>query len=246
MIIDVDMGNTRLKWRSTHEGVVHACDDWRKALGGWSLLASRGGQEAVHRVRVSSVVKRELEVEFAAAVEGALGVEAEFARVKDSVGGLRLAYKDQSLLGVDRWLSMLAARSVDPFSSWFVVNAGTALTVDLVANDGSHIGGYIVPGVRMSVMGLAEKTGKIGHVSDNVEKNWQPGGSTLECVQSGLSAMYQGFISVVWKQACEKMEEPCVVWSGGNALALSKLVCLQSQELVHPALALDGLAIALP
>ena len=65
---------------------------------------------------------------------------------RDSACGLRNGYRDPAQLGVDRWLAMCAAWQQFP-GSLCVVDAGTAVTIDVVAADGAHSGGLILPGV---------------------------------------------------------------------------------------------------
>ncbi len=238
MIIDVDMGNTRLKWRLQGDTVIHACLDWSLAVGQWVALG------VVSRLRVSSVVGRDVERQFSARVELELGVRPEFARVRDGVEGLQLAYADVSAFGVDRWLSMLAVRRLKPAAGWLVLGAGTALTADFIDRAGRHLGGYIVPGMQLQSKSLFENTSRLALVPSIVEKNWQPASTTLECVQGGLSAMYQSYLQAVWGQACELIDDPFLAWSGGGAVELAKLLPVNA-SFSRESLALDGLSIAL-
>jgi type III pantothenate kinase len=72
-------------------------------------------------------------------------------------------YEKPSQLGPDRWASLVAARRRaldDPrgSSACIVVNAGTAVTIDALDVDGVFQGGLILPGIRLMIDALAEKT----------------------------------------------------------------------------------------
>ncbi len=67
-------------------------------------------------------------------------------RTEPVLGALRIAYAIPEHLGVDRWLAMLACSGQ---GATLVVGVGTALTVDLVAADGRHLGGRIAPSPQL-------------------------------------------------------------------------------------------------
>ena len=54
------------------------------------------------------------------------------------------------MLGVDRWLAILAAAfKLYPQKNVLIIDAGTATTVDLLAKSGVHQGGWILPGITI-------------------------------------------------------------------------------------------------
>lgn len=73
---------------------------------------------------------------------------------------LATAYLDSSKLGIDRWLGVLAAKALGVGSA-LVVDAGTAITLDVLSEDGRHAGGYILPGLQMQQNALAEATVRV-------------------------------------------------------------------------------------
>jgi len=94
---------------------------------------------------------------------------------------LRLAYADPATLGVDRWLAMRAARSVDS-GACVVVSVGTALTVDAIDASGRQLGGCIAPGpTAMREVLLA----RAPHLRD-------AGGRLLDFPLSTEDAVYSG------------------------------------------------------
>lgn len=75
------------------------------------------------------------------------GLAARFTRLHvvrtlPALGRLRIAYANPQHLGVDRFLTLLAAIDAGPV---LLVGVGTALTCDLLDGDGHHRGGRIAP-----------------------------------------------------------------------------------------------------
>ncbi|MEL1262826.1 type III pantothenate kinase [Pseudoxanthomonas putridarboris] len=70
------------------------------------------------------------------------------ARTQPAMAGVRIAYDEPARMGVDRFLALLAARARAP-QAWLVAGVGTALTIDLLASDGRHMGGRIGPSPRL-------------------------------------------------------------------------------------------------
>ena len=47
-----------------------------------------------------------------------------------------------------------------------VIDAGTAITLDLLTADGAHLGGYILPGADLMSRALTNATGRINALAD--------------------------------------------------------------------------------
>ena len=79
-------------------------------------------------------------------------IKREFANVElvlpcKKHGNLTIAYQNPSELGVDRFLAMLGAIENYPSTNLLVIDLGSALTIDIVNDDGVHKGGLIMPGL---------------------------------------------------------------------------------------------------
>src|SRR5258707_3338212 len=61
-------------------------------------------------------------------------------------------------VGLDRLAAALAAKAIRGTRPTIVVDAGTAITVDLVSADGAFEGGVILPGFRLTAQALAAGT----------------------------------------------------------------------------------------
>jgi type III pantothenate kinase len=69
-------------------------------------------------------------------------------------------YTNPTCLGVDRWVAMIAARN--EFSKTLcVIDCGTAVTIDVISNNGIHLGGLITPGIKILRHSLGLKTNNL-------------------------------------------------------------------------------------
>lgn len=74
---------------------------------------------------------------------------------------LQLKYSTPLTLGPDRLAAAIGAASRFPGHNVLVADAGTALTLDIVTQDGFYIGGNIAPGVEMRLRALHLLTSKL-------------------------------------------------------------------------------------
>lgn len=230
-VLDLDCGNSRTKWRcEPDQGVV-----------------SRGHiprvDQTVERVRVSSVsVSRE---SLRSEIYRIYGVEPEFAESTKKLAGVTNSYSHPEELGVDRWLAMVAAWNRVQTST-MVVDAGTAITIDILDDLGQHLGGYIVPGLESMRKSLAIDTAhvQVGPCEKTV-LDCRPGISTVQAVRNGVLSMVVAWINQtrsLAKEICGAV--PTTFLVGGDRKSLMSLIdydCRSEDELV-----LDGLRLALP
>ena len=166
MTLLVDVGNTRLKWRwlpgpagVALDGVLPVAEVNAATLAE-QFAAGWGGNAEPCDALLSCVADETLA---AAVVHAAklLGCRPYRMQSAAEAYGVRNGYVQPELLGVDRWLGLLAARS-----RWqgpvCMVGVGTALTVDLLDANGQHHGGLLVPGPELMQEALVTRTARIG------------------------------------------------------------------------------------
>ncbi|MBJ7539512.1 type III pantothenate kinase [Marinomonas transparens] len=133
--------------------------------------------------------------------------------------GVKNAYFEPARLGVDRWLGVVAAHHVVT-GDVVVIDAGTAIKVDLVNKEGDHLGGYIVPGLAMMEEVLLSKTGRIRYDAHEVVKGEGLPNSTARAVTEGCHEMALGFLERIYQ--C--YQDYRWVVTGGDAQALLGLL----------------------
>ena len=167
-------------------------------------------------------------------VPGKLHIAVEAADIN-----LTVKYDQPSHYGIDRALAAHAAYSIFR-DSCVVIDAGTAVTVDAVAQDGSVMGGYIFPWGQRLLHGLTEKTA-LPPVSIDYEIAGL-GTSTERCISNGLSIGITGALTRLIEHAAGYVS--CgerVILTGGEAESLMKALPLHM--ICRPYLVLEGLGL---
>ncbi len=246
MILEVDMGNSRIKWRLRSQSARLAggvLDGSYEPLKG--VLPSR---QPLEHIWVASVLDSEINQKFSRWCSEHLEVQPNFAQPQCRCAGVISGYRDFELLGVDRWLAMVAAFSASS-GPVLVIQAGSALTVDLIASNGQHLGGYIGPGLEMMRRSLGSETDRV----DPGVNRWQSlalaaGADTEAAVQAALGAMVLGVIERGLNELKKhesgfgQLSEPSVYLAGGDGPLLAEHL---PRALLAPELVLDGLAAVL-
>jgi type III pantothenate kinase len=241
VILELDLGNTRGKWRIVRGDEVVA----RGAADIADWLAGRVPEvwSGADRVRVASVRDAALDLALLAALRP-LGAPVQQARSQAYCAGVTNAYADVARLGVDRWLAMLSAYNEFRVPV-LVAQAGSALTLDLVDGVGLHRGGYIIPGARLMAQALLGSTDRVRFEPTTALESLAPGAVTDACVHNGIALAMVGAVRLALQQARTSMGAVRLVVAGGDAEALLRLMPGEPCE-ARPDLVLDGLRWALP
>ncbi len=94
-------------------------------------------------------------------------------------------YETPETLGKDRLAATVGANELFPDQNLLVIDAGTAITYDLVSDKNQFLGGNISPGLEMRFKSLHQFTGKLPLVDKNEE--FQPiGRNTTEAIRAGV------------------------------------------------------------
>lgn len=219
MKLYIDAGNTRLKWRvEDRGGLVQSGTgvlDEQAHLDGLEPGAVSIGSIAVSTV--ASEAKREM---LAASLAELCPTPARFYWAEASRGGLRNAYQEVARMGADRWHAMYGAW-LSHRGGFAVIDAGSAVTVDYVDASGQHLGGYILPGLRMMVRSLQNDAARIWFDPEQALETG-PGRSTGECVNHGLAWLSQAMIDRVQSDA-RTLGLSDILVTGGDSARLNAL-----------------------
>ncbi len=241
--LDLDVGNTRTKWRLSRAGSElsrGAFDRSRESdLEPFTTLRPRPS-----RIRISSVASASRNESLSRVLEREFSIPPQFAKPTMSAGGVTCAYDDASRLGVDRWLAMLAARQKTD-ASYSVADLGTAATLDFVRAGGKHEGGFIVPGLRSMTNALLTNTAEVRVSFDGSQGRLAPGVDTTAAVQNGVLSMLVDFLATEHKRFEDRIGASAVLMCcGGDADLVSRHISVPHRVVAD--LVLEGLAIALP
>jgi type III pantothenate kinase len=228
--LHIDLGNSRAKWRLISQDATQAQgiaepSDW-EGLPNTPLIG---------RIVLASVAQQEVVDGLIAVLESRYVAPITQLHTPAEQLGLKNSYAQPQRMGIDRWLAMLAAwypRQTDVV----VVDAGSALTLDVVAAKGQHQGGVIIPGAALSEKALLSSTGKV-RFDDPVEHALALGQSTAECVRFGIAHAQIGAIESIRDR--HNLQQAQWVFTGGAGQWMRhQLGGLGTYE---PDLVLDGL-----
>jgi type III pantothenate kinase len=160
--------------------------------------------------------------------------DVEVVKSVSHFGSLTIAYKEPLDLGSDRFLAMLGALQHFPNRNLLIIDLGSALTIDVVNDNGEHQGGLIMPGleaIRGSFAKFATNNQNLNSSSLQVstEEAWLSG--TQKMLISSIKEQITGFES--------EQPDGIVTLTGGSVRSLIS----ELPETVHyfDNLVLDGL-----
>lgn len=214
MRLCVDVGNTRIKWG------VHDGRRWRARGEHLTAAAASLGQPWTAFAVTETIVANVAGPTLIALL--AQGLPSDTQWLKVPVGacakgdGITVGYAVPEQLGVDRYAALIGARALAPC---LVVQAGTAVTIDLLTAEGMFPGGLIVPGRQAMAQALAGATQALTEVSGQVS-DWPD--NTADALETGRLRAIAGAVMAQWWRACEVCDVPLtVIVSGGDAVWLA-------------------------
>ncbi|MEC9247923.1 MAG: type III pantothenate kinase [Pseudomonadota bacterium] len=239
----VDIGNTWTKSAFCREGVlihgspIKTMDLNAAKLKNWPFVKDPGFSPK--KILISSVSTREVSEDCGKILANIWSVKPEFARVFSTFKGMKTLY-DPKTLGVDRWLACLAAWSFQR-KNLIVVDAGTAITVDFVVKEGTHMGGIIAPGPVTMLNALERDTALLPKVKDNIDQFLVPD-NTKDAIALGVESSLLGLLRQIKFRSTSVFDsEPLWLFTGGAADRLA--AGINWPHLKKRNLVLDGLSI---
>lgn len=180
----VDVGNSRIKWGLCDDGAVRAVcslapDEpaaWKRQMEMWT--AARG----LWVVTGVNPPRRDRFIDW-------LHQCGQQVRLLDDPRELplRVLVARPDHVGVDRLLDAVAANSRRaPETPAVVIDAGSAVTVDLVDGSGAFAGGAILPGMRLMVKALHDYTALLPIISPPEKRPAIPGTDTPAAMELGI------------------------------------------------------------
>ena len=162
--------------------------------------------------------------------------------------GVALQYPKPATIGADRLANAAAAISLGRLPA-IVVDFGTAVTFDIIDENGCYLGGIIAPGLATAASALHERTALLPLT--RVQRINSPiGKSTQEGIRIGLLLGAVGIVREVVARLTRETfngKAPTVIATGGDADLVSRLICSgggeQVIDRVDPLLTLQGLFV---
>jgi len=242
----VDIGNSRIKLCRVEGGSLKlpvrglAPDDpaaWTRLAGEWQFASDRAWA-----VASTSPQRLKQFTEWAAA-------RGDGVTAIDAAGKVPIAVRvdEPGSVGIDRLLNALAAGAVVKAGGpAIVVDAGSAVTIDLLDEQGGFAGGTISPGLRLMALALREHTARLPLVdASGALPAGPPGKNTDAAMKLGIVyAVAGGIDAVIRETAARCTTAPFLVLTGGD-MTPQLAGLLQSrhqfQSEIRPTLTLEGI-----
>lgn len=243
MILELDCGNTLIKWRLLGSEQSGFAKDNASLL---KSLSNIGYEALVTGIRLVSVRSADETQAIASALEKVFGLSCNIARSAERLGGVRNGYEDYHCLGMDRWLAIVGAYDLAR-KACVIIDLGTAITVDFVSSTGEHFGGFICPGISLLRAELSTHTSRIRYGAEDARSallSTEPGRSTASAVERGCLWMVRGFVREQLVLAARLLDSDYEVFlTGGDARLIREHY---PDARFVPDLVFTGLAIACP
>jgi len=238
----VDLGNTSLKWVMSHEGSINQSSAvlWQQDDVTQTLDEVWGDLPSPTKIICSSVASNQVNDELSQWCKEVWDITPQFIESLEKGYGVTNAYLDANCLGSDRWAVLVGAKHIIG-KPCCIVDCGTATTIDVIQQDGQHLGGLILPGMALMRSSLLQRTSIT--IDDSEEANSTLfARNTRDAIQGGgLYAMIATIDRVFQDVDAELGVDVSRVLTGGDAETLLPL--LQGDIMYKPDLVLQGLAI---
>lgn len=153
-----------------------------------------------------------------------------------------ISYRTPETLGIDRLLTAFGAYSIVE-DIVVAIDAGTAITVDLMNKQGIYQGGVIMPGLQLLKRSVSELLPELPDFPDTIPGEL-PGKSTKESIQWGTTGMVSCAI-IAYIDSYKQMfdQPPTLVVTGGDANWIGSLLEGKVMYQVYPYLLFDGMRV---
>lgn len=241
----LDIGNTRIKWGIGGSGRIAKTGHITQANireQGLAALTSKLPAD-VDTALASNVAGATFATRLSGVVGAHCGCDVHFAHVQKQGYGVTNSYRVPRRMGVDRWVALVGAWA-ELEQACVVVDAGTAVTIDVLDDDGQHLGGQILPGFALMATALATNTSELPELGKLVPKASTGldifATDTKQAIKTGAWNAVVGAVERAMTTLQAEGYDPALVLTGGDASRM--LDALGEAALHRPHLVLQGLA----
>ncbi|MDR0304886.1 MAG: type III pantothenate kinase [Chitinispirillales bacterium] len=159
---------------------------------------------------------------------------------RETVSNLSINYSPP--LGIDRIVDAIAGLALFPDHDLIIVDSGTATTVDCVGSNREFLGGFILPGIKITSEATHEKTAALPFCNPYELKFCELPQNTFSAVSSGLIADCAGGIEYAIDSCAKKLDDPLILGCGGGWRIVKDFV--RREVITVPELTIIGTALA--
>ena len=236
----IDCGNSRIKAQHRAAGLLRASfscayrDGWGDRLDAWM------GTAQATRCYFASVLDAPRQRRLEACLGQRFGAAVTRLVSERESCGVVNAYDEPGRLGVDRWLALIGAAARGR-RDCVVIDAGSAITLDLLRANGRHLGGAILPGFNTGVERFHEIFSFVDFDDPRVGASDEPGNSTAAAIQLHFgddSILRLRYLVTYWLERLQPDAE--ILLTGGDAARVQRE--LEQAVSIVPDLVFGGMA----
>ncbi len=238
----IDIGNSSIKWAEYKPGELADSQSFTRTDSGVAedLDSIWGNASSPQQLICCSVAGDAFEQELTQWCEQVWELQPVFIRAVEQGFGVSNAYTSADRLGADRWVAMVAAHQLVPGASC-VIDCGTATTIDVLQADGQHLGGLILPGLRLMADSLSARTQVVIDESEG-DNTTLFARNTADAIHGGALYAQVATLDRVYNDVEQALKMPVNrVITGGDATEILPL--LSGEHRFMPNLVLQGLRI---
>jgi type III pantothenate kinase len=224
-----DCGNSQIKAQYFQSGRLQAsfaCS----YKGNWSDRLTRWMEPLEStQVYLCSVLDNKHQAELDVCLGERFATNVIRFRSEPQALGVTNGYAEPGRLGSDRWMALLGAAGMSD-KDCIVIDAGSAITLDLLAADGWHLGGAILPGLNTSIDTFKCIFSHIDFNHTAIAESATPGCSTEAAIQidyehhsiERLPALVKRWIPLL-------NNDYSLLLTGGDAARVQRLLALPAR-----------------
>jgi type III pantothenate kinase len=240
----IDLGNSSLKWAWLEAGRLSSIEraPYSDGDGGANLPAEQWREQGKpDRVLISAVAAATVVETVRNWLFEHWDLEPEMLKAEARALGVTSGYDNPGQLGVDRWIALIAAHH-SVAGPACIVDCGTAVTIDVIARDGRHQGGLILPGIGLMREALRRETAIPWDENESGAVDQLLAADTGSAIAAGGVNAVAALVEKVLEQSAEKLgERPMLLLTGGDSERLQSV--LREPATREPDLVMKGMAL---
>lgn len=222
MILAIDMGNTNIViggidaeniYFSERITTTHVKTALEYAINIKNILEIHGLDKSQFEGAIISSVVPPLNATLSSAVNKIFGFRPKLVG-SGMKTGMNIIMDNPKTVGSDLIVDAVAALRDYPCPI-IVIDMGTATTMSVVDKSGNYTGGVILPGLKVSLDSLSNKTAQLPQISLDIPAK-VIGKNTIDCMRSGIIYGTAGMLDGIIDRMEEELgEKATIVATGG-------------------------------
>jgi len=236
-VLLIDSGNSAIKCRVVEQGST--VDQYFPIYLNSELLEFKNYLQSIStdRIYLASVSSKQIKQQLSSLIRET-GIPFHEVSPLAELDGLINGYENFEQLGVDRWLTLIAAYDLTR-TDVIIIDAGTAIKIELLSRQKGFLGGAILPGFNTTPERFKALFSSIDFNHPDINNSTRPGLSTVACINNQFPVTI-GSINKILLDWLNFLDKPVsVLLCGKDATLLEHKLTLQHK--VVPDLVFKGM-----